>query len=144
MVATCTRLVGRARLHGGKDRDQPRVLATPRQQLFHPVFLAEVALTDELELQSCSAASRPAFSRSRSPARRTGGSRRSASCARSDTRSCPRRNKLLAGLRKSAPCPSSSTHPQSESHNDWPAVPSPCTIIAMNPVRFRVRRVRDW
>ena len=46
------RLVGRAGFHGRENADQPRLLTAPGQNLFHPVFLAEVPLADELDLDS--------------------------------------------------------------------------------------------
>ena len=46
------RLVGRAGLHGRENADQPRMLARAGQNLFHPVFLPEVPLADELDLDA--------------------------------------------------------------------------------------------
>ena len=46
------RLVGRAGLHGRENADQPRLLTPAGQNLFHPVFLPEVPLADELDLDS--------------------------------------------------------------------------------------------
>ena len=45
-------LVGRAGLHGGENADQPRLLTPSGQNLFHPVFLPEVPLADELDLDA--------------------------------------------------------------------------------------------
>jgi hypothetical protein len=45
-------LVGRARLHGGENADQPCLLAPAGQNLFCPVFFSEVPLADELDFDS--------------------------------------------------------------------------------------------
>src|SRR6202046_2592614 len=44
------RLVGRAWLHGRENADDPGLLSSTSQNLFHPVFLSEVPLADELDL----------------------------------------------------------------------------------------------
>jgi len=46
------RLIGRAGLHGREDMHQPRLLTATGQHLLDPVFLAEVALADVVDLQS--------------------------------------------------------------------------------------------
>jgi hypothetical protein len=45
-------LVGRAGLHGRENAHQPCLLTPTGQNLFHPVFLPEVPLADELDLDS--------------------------------------------------------------------------------------------
>ena len=45
-------LVGRAWLHGGENADQSCLLTSACQNLFCPVFLPEVPLADELDLDS--------------------------------------------------------------------------------------------
>ena len=45
-------LVRRARLHGGKNAHQSRLLAPTGQNLVHPVFLPEVPLADEFDLDT--------------------------------------------------------------------------------------------
>jgi hypothetical protein len=45
-------LVRGAGLHGGENAHQPRLLAPTGQNLFHPVFLPEVPLADELDLDA--------------------------------------------------------------------------------------------
>jgi hypothetical protein len=46
------RLVGRAGFHRGEYADQPGLLTTAGQNLFHPVFFPEVPLANELDLDS--------------------------------------------------------------------------------------------
>jgi hypothetical protein len=46
------RLVSRAGFHGRENADQSRPFAPTGQNLFHPVFLAEVPLANELDLDS--------------------------------------------------------------------------------------------
>ena len=46
------RFVGGARLHGGQDAHQSRMLAAPGQNFLHPVFLAQVPLADELDFDA--------------------------------------------------------------------------------------------
>jgi hypothetical protein len=45
-------LVGRAGLHGGENANQPGLLTPAGQDLFHPVFLPEVPLADELDFDA--------------------------------------------------------------------------------------------
>src|SRR3982750_4564392 len=45
-------LVCRAGLHGGENAHQPRLLTPSRENFFHPVFLPEVPLADELDLDT--------------------------------------------------------------------------------------------
>jgi hypothetical protein len=45
-------LVCRARLHGRENADQPRLFASFREDLFHPVFLTEVPFANELDFDA--------------------------------------------------------------------------------------------
>ena len=45
-------LIGRAGLHGRENADQPTLLTPAGQNLFHPVFLPEIPLADELDLNA--------------------------------------------------------------------------------------------
>ena len=46
------RLVGGAGLHRAEDAHQPRMLASPRDDVFHPVFLPEVPFAHELDFDA--------------------------------------------------------------------------------------------
>ncbi len=121
-VLVVPRLVGRARLHGREDADQPRMISALCQDLLHPVLLTHIPLAQELDRD-------PVFSRqmfrilAQFIPERLGEFRvieDSDLASRTDTRSSLRRSRSWEACRTPALDPNNSASRQS----DWRAARS--------------------